>query len=144
MEGDIEHERYGKNDSNAGERSDPAEKIEAEIKRLAENKEVTNPDEALIKAVKNIMDIDLIPEGTDAVPEEKVDAELSPDEMDTVAGGKVFENWEHTYDNDAQRQDLARRIPSSDLGLRLTVMFGDDFIDLRNKMANSINNLFED
>ena len=118
------------------------EKLEAEIKRLAENKEVTNPEEALIKAVKNIMDIDLIPEGTDAVPEEKVDAELSPDEMDTVAGGKVFENWEHRYDNDAQRQDLARQIPAT--FPRLAVLYRDDIVDIRNKIANSINNLFED
>ena len=60
------------------------EKIDAEAKRMIEAGEAADQQDALVKAVKNILDIDL----SDVDPD-SVKNELGPEEMEKVAGGTV-------------------------------------------------------
>ena len=59
------------------------EKVMAETKRLAEAKEAATPEEAMVKAIRTVLDIDV----TEA--ELKESKKLSLDELDHVAGGSL-------------------------------------------------------
>ena len=118
------------------------EKLKAEIKSLAESREATDPDEALIKAIKNVLDIDLTREELAVMSAADEPKELDPDEMDTAAGGKVFKNWEHRFNN---RKDAEEYLFAHYMG-RIPTLLGlcrDDFIDFRNKLANDANSILE-
>ena len=66
------------------------EKINAEAKRIAENKEASDPREAIGKAIKAILDIDLTEEELAAlVPQ---GTELSMAEMEQASGGDVLDS----------------------------------------------------
>ncbi len=70
--------------------SELQDKITAEAKRIAENKEASDPKEAVAKAVKAVLDIDLTEEQLNQLfPKAK---ELSPDEMEQVSGGSWIED----------------------------------------------------
>ena len=58
------------------------EKVNAEVERLANAKEAATPEEAMAKAIKTVLDID--------VPEEelKESRKMNLDELDDVAGGE--------------------------------------------------------
>ena len=57
------------------------EKVSAEVERLANAKEAATPEEAMAKAIKTVLDIDVTEE------ELKGAKELNLDELDNVAGG---------------------------------------------------------
>ena len=70
--------------------SELQDKITAEVKRIAENKEASDPKEAVAKAVKTVLDIDLTEEQLNQLfPKAK---ELSPDEMEQVSGGSWIDD----------------------------------------------------
>ena len=65
------------------------EKIITETGRLAQSGEAAGPGEALIGAVRAVLDIDLTEEEVKALAEEP--RELSPEDMEAVSGGGVLE-----------------------------------------------------
>ena len=60
-------------------------KVNAEVERLANAKEAATPEEAIVKAVKTVLDIDVV-ENELKTPTNGTQ-ELNLDEMDKVAGG---------------------------------------------------------
>ena len=66
------------------------QKISAEADRLMESEEVGDPKEAIAKAVKAVLSIDLTQEELDAMLEES--GELDLDDLDQIAGGNIFDD----------------------------------------------------
>lgn len=69
-------------------------KYAGELKRIADSAEAKTPQEAVVKAIKNVLDIDL-----DLTELEKYRAQqemLDPDELEAVTGGEPEENRDNT------------------------------------------------
>ena len=61
------------------------EKYNAEVERLVDTKEATTPEEAMIKAIKTVLDIEVSEDEFKAPTNET--QKLNLDELDNVAGG---------------------------------------------------------
>ena len=77
-----------------------AEKISAEAMRLAETMKDKKPNEILAQAIKNILGIDI--PAKDLESENAIRQELTPDDMEKVAGGDLLyrlkEDYKRFYD----------------------------------------------
>ena len=72
-----------------------AEKISAEAMRLAETMKDKKPNEILAQAIKNILGIDI--PAKDLESENAIRQELTPDDMEKVAGGGLLYRLKEDY-----------------------------------------------
>ena len=72
-----------------------AEKISAEAMRLAETMKDKKPNEILAQSIKNILGIDIPTK--DLESENAIRQELTPDDMEKVAGGDLLYRLKEDY-----------------------------------------------